>query len=344
VSEPSIDVHAHHVPASVLARIREAGVRKTFPHCIVEDVPGGGVRFKIGDEPWTRPLAPGLTNIDARTERLSRSAIVAQLNGGWLDIFGYSLPSEEGAAWSAFLNETLRDSLASASTTDVMYLPLATVPLQDGPLAAAELERAAKLGHAGAMIGTWIPGKDGGRELDDAGLEIFWGTAEALGLPVFVHPGFAGADARFHDLGLANAVARPNETALAMSRLLYSGVLERYPALKIVVAHGGGALPAILGRLARNFEILQKTGEKVADPVAGFSKLYFDSIVFSPHALRALVEVAHPGRVMLGSDDPFPIGDPHPRAVVETTLSEEQRRLVLHENACETFAGLRARC
>ncbi|MGH2897604.1 MAG: amidohydrolase family protein, partial [Solirubrobacteraceae bacterium] len=323
MTAPAIDVHAHHVPADFLRRLHEAGARKAFPHCRVEDVAGGAVRLKIGDEPWTRPIAPGLVKIGARTERLAARAIVAQLNGGWLDVFGYSLPAEEGAAWSAFLNDTLRESLAAASTADVKYLPLATVPLQDGMLAATELARAANDGHAGAMIGSWIPTASGGRDLDDPDLDAFWNEASLLGLPVFIHPVFAGGgdERRILDNGLANAVARPNETALALTRLLYGGVLDRHPGLKLVVAHGGGALPAMLGRLARNYDLLHAAGgaagDAIADPSAGFAKLYFDSVVFSPHALRALLAVARPDGVMLGSDDPFPIGDPRPRAVIE---------------------------
>jgi aminocarboxymuconate-semialdehyde decarboxylase len=349
MSQPAIDVHAHHVPADFLRRLREAGTRKSFPHCQIEDVAGGGARLKIGDEPWTRPVAPGLLKIDARTERLADRAIVAQLNGGWLDVFGYSLPAEEGAAWSAFLNDTLRESLASASTPDVTYLPLATVPLQDGMLAATELARAASDGHAGAMIGTWIPTATGGRDLDDPDLDAFWNEAALLGMPVFIHPAFAGGggDKRIHDNGLANAIARPNETALAMARLLYGGVLERHPALKLIVAHGGGALPAVLGRLTRNYDLVRATGDAITDPSAGFARLYFDSVVFSPHALRALLAVARPDGVMLGSDDPFPIGDPQPRAVIEApelNLDEASRRKLLGGNACEIFEGLQSCC
>jgi len=349
MTERAIDVHAHHVPAEFLRRVRDASARTTFPHVAVEDVAGGGLRFKIGDEPATRPVAPGLIKLDSRTETLAGRTIVAQLNGGWLDVFGYSLPPDEGAAWSAFLNDTLAESLAAASTNDVRYLPLATVPLQSGVLAAAELARAVAAGHAGAMIGTWIPTSDGGRDLDDPDLEPFWTQAAALEAPIMVHPVFAGGgnDRRIHDFGLANAVARPNETALAMSRLLYAGVLQRHPGLRLVVAHGGGALPAVMGRLARNYELLHTAGESVADPSEGFAKLYFDSVVFSPRTLRALLDVARPDGVMLGSDDPFPIGDPRPRAVIEAPeleIGDDVRKKLLAGNACAAFPLLRGCC
>jgi aminocarboxymuconate-semialdehyde decarboxylase len=344
---PAIDVHAHHIPGTVVQRLRDPAARAAFPHCRIDEGAGGAVRLKVGDEPWTRPLAPGLVSLGKRTEKLAGRAIVAQLNGGWLDVFGYSLPPEEGAAWSAFLNDTLLESLAAASTADVTYLPLATVPLQDGFLAADELARAVVSGHVGAMIGTWIPGVN--RDLDDPNLEPFWARAAALGVPVFVHPVFAGGgdDTRIHDRGLANAVARPNETALAMSRLLYAGVLQRHPGLKLVIAHGGGALPAILGRLARNYDVLEAAGDDVADPRDGFRRLYFDSLVFDPQTLRALLRAARPDGVMLGSDDPFPIGDPAPRAVIEAAeleLTEHERRALLSGNACAAFPGLGTCC
>jgi len=259
-------------------------------------------------------------------------------------VFGYSLPADEGAAWNRFVNDTLRASLAEASTVDVRYLPLATVPLQNGALAAEELSRACALGHAGAMIGTFVPAPDGGRDLDHPDLEPFWARAAALGMPVFVHPVYGGgSDARIHDFGLANAVARPNETALAMSRVLYAGVPLRHPALKLVIAHGGGSLPPLLGRLARNFDVLRAAGENVADPLAGFAHLYFDSVVFAPDTLRALLEVARADGIMLGSDDPFPIGDPEPRAVIEAPeleLDAGQRRDLLAGNACSCFPSL----
>jgi len=347
VSAPAVDVHAHHVPAALLRRVREEATRRAFPHCQAEEAAGGAVRFKIGEEPWTRPVAPGLIALEKRTQKLAGSAIAVQLNGGWLDLFGYSLPAEEGAAWSALLNDGLAESLAAASSADVAYLPLATVPLQDGRLAAAELARAVAAGHAGAMIGTWIAGA--GRDLDDPDLEPFWAQAAALGVPVFVHPVYAGGgdDARIHDFGLANAVARPNETALAMSRLLYAGVPQRHRGLKLVVAHGGGALPAVLGRLARNYDVLRAAGESVADPRAGFAQLYFDSVVFDPEALRALLRVARPDGIMLGSDDPFPIGDPAPRAVIEAPsleLDRAERARLLAGNACAAFPGVAACC
>jgi aminocarboxymuconate-semialdehyde decarboxylase len=147
---------------------------------------------------------------------------------------------------------------------------------------------------------------------------------------------FLCGEPRLSDYDLVNALGRVADTSIAVSRLLYSGHLLRYPNLKLVLSHGGAALPFVLGRLSRNFTIAQG---KYADPRKGFAALYFDSVVFDQAALRLLVEVAGDGRVMLGSDMPFPIGDPHPRVVIEhgSCFSEPQRKAMLGQTSSQVF-------
>ena len=141
---------------------------------------------------------------------------------------------------------------------------------------------------------------------------------------------------------------RANERLGAVERTAYSReVVSVRGARRVSRGGGGGALPAILGRLGRNYDVLRAAGENVADPREGFAQLYFDSVVFDPQALRALLAVARPDRVMLGSDDPFPIGDPAPRAVIEAPLvaldAPTQARL-LTGNARAAFPAIAACC
>jgi aminocarboxymuconate-semialdehyde decarboxylase len=136
-----------------------------------------------------------------------------------------------------------------------------------------------------------------------------------------------------------NTVARPNETAISLARILYAGIPQRFPGLKLVVSHGGGSLPFLLGRLKRNYDVL-KSEETLYDPVEGFKRLYFDTVVFEPEALQFLLKLADSDKVMLGSDAPFPIRDPHPRLVVESTkleITEEERKNLLIGNAKKLF-------
>jgi aminocarboxymuconate-semialdehyde decarboxylase len=213
------------------------------------------------------------------------------------------------------------------------FAPLACVPLQSGRLAAEVLEEALDQGFHGAMIGTQPKGVGGG--LDDADLTPFWEAASARKATIFLHPMFACGDDRLGDYDLVNAVGRLSDTTIAMARLLFAGHLTRFPGMSLVVSHGGAALPFALGRLRRNHAIHPKD---YADPLDGFRRLYFDTVLFEARALRYLCDVAGADRVMLGSDHPFPIGDPEPRRVVdETALSRAERRGILGETAARLF-------
>ncbi len=205
------------------------------------------------------------------------------------------------------------------------------MPLQDPGRAAAALHEPPAARLPGVMIAT----RAGDRELDDPALTPFWEAADAAGAVVYLHPGFAGASARYADFGLVNGLARVEDSTVTLARLLYAGVPARYPGLRLVVAHGGGALPYVLGRLIRNHVI--NPGD-TADPLESFARLYFDSVVFDSAALEFLVARAGPDRVLLGSDYPFPIGDPAPRRVVErAALGEGDRDRILGGTAARLF-------
>jgi len=249
------------------------------------------------------------------------------VTGVWADVFGYTLPADEAATWCRLINEATLAELNGVKRV----LPLATVPIQSGRHAVQELEAAHAMGFRGLTIGTFAPGM----ELDHADLDGLWATAAQLKMPIFVHPLYLYGEARLASYDLPNAIGRVNDTAIAMSRLLYSGALTRHPDVQMIVAHGGGGVPYALGRLTRNFEL---NPDAWADPRAGFRQLYFDSVVYDPAPLRYLVELAGADRVMLGSDYPFPILDPAPLEVVRKAgLSEEATDAILSGNACRVF-------
>jgi aminocarboxymuconate-semialdehyde decarboxylase len=134
---------------------------------------------------------------------------------------------------------------------------------------------------------------------------------------------------------LINAVGRLTDTTIAVARLLFSGHLTRFPGVSLLLSHAGGALPYALGRLKRNHAI--HPGE-YADPAAGFARLYFDTVLFEPRALRFLCDTVGADRVMLGSDYPFGIGDPDPcRLIDETPLTAAERAAILGGNAARIF-------
>lgn len=321
-----VDVHAHYIPKQLYERF-DAECAK-FPGAkLLRGEKGARLQFP-GGEP-TRPISPKLSDLAERRAWMERNRIDHQLVGGWLDSFGYELPAAEGLAWSRFINGCMREALAE----EKRFTPLATVPLQDGKLAAEVLGEAMEQGFGGVMIGTLPKGLGG--VLDDPALDPFWAQAAKLGAGVFLHPMFLCGEPRLADYDLVNAIGRLADTSIAVSRLLFSGHLQRFAGLKLVVSHGGAALPLVLGRLARNFALSQG---RYADPRKGFEALYFDTVVFDHDALEFLAAKAGTGRIMLGSDMPFPIGDPEPTKLVHAArFDDDARRNILGRTAQAVF-------
>ncbi len=324
-AEVNIDVHAHFVPQALLDDLKEQ--KRLFPSVKTTIEKGGLCLAFAGGKP-TRPVMGRLSDLDARRKWLAEQRVDKQVVSGWLDMFAYEIPADEGADWSRFLNEHMRKGVQPLAA----FAPLATVPLQSGKLAARVLEEALDAGFHGAMVGTQPKGMGGA--LDDPDLEPFWEVASARKATLFVHPMFACGDDRLNDYDLVNAVGRISDTTHAVARLLYSGHLVRYPGVNLVIAHGGAALPYALGRLKRS----QAVHPNYADPEQGFRRLYFDTVLFEARALRFLCDVAGPEKVVLGTDHPFPIGDPEPMKLIEAAdLSERERRCICCETAARLF-------
>jgi aminocarboxymuconate-semialdehyde decarboxylase len=321
-----IDIHAHFIPKRLYDRFDAHAAQ--FPSVrLLRDDKSVRVQFP-GGEP-TRPISPKLSDLTERRTWMGANGVDHQLVGGWLDSFGYELPAGEGLAWSRYYNDCMHEELRA----ETRFTPLATVPLQDGRLAAEVLGEALERDFGGAMIGTLPKGLSG--NLDDPSLDPFWETASKLGAAIFMHPMFLCGEPRLAEYDLVNAVGRLADTTIAVSRLLFSGHLLRFPGMKFVLAHGGAALPYALGRLARNHAISQG---KYADPRTGFQTMYFDSCVFDAEALEFLAKVSSPERIMLGSDMPFPIGDPAPTKVVQAAaFSDAQRKRILGDTAQNVF-------
>src|SRR4051794_9900109 len=300
----NIDGHAHLVPPSLLEAIRAQA--QDFPSIrLMED---GGFSF-AGGKP-TRPVSKPLSDIAARLKWMDGQKVDRQVVGGWLDMFAYEVPAEEGARWSRLINA----HLAQTAKSEPRFVPLATVPLQDGARAAEVLREAHAAGFKGAMIGTQPKGKGG--VLDDVMLKSFWEAADQLGAVIFIHPVFESGDDRVHDYGMANAVGRITDTLIAMSRLIYAGHVTRYANAKIVAGIGGAAPPFVVCRARRQYSLGKG---KHGGPHAAVAAMYYDTIVQDTRALRFLADVVGTERIMMGSDMPFPIGDPVPMQVVEKT-------------------------
>jgi aminocarboxymuconate-semialdehyde decarboxylase len=320
-----VDVHAHVVPRGLIDIIRAQ--QDKLPSVIARESDG---RVLLGlprpgglGEP--RPVLPALLDVDAAATRMTEQGIDLALVSIWPDLIGATLPPEESSVWARCVNEALIEVIRAQPR----FEGLAVAPPQ-APEPAEELSRALEEGFLGVEIGTTAYGE----ELDSPKLSEFWAAADELGAVIFLHPMYMGGDPRLQDglaYGLANSIGRVNDTTVAVARLLLSGIPERFQGAKIIVAHGGGTIPYLVGRLLNVHEIHP---EETANPMESFKRLSFDSLVFGADTLRYLVEVAGADSVVLGSDHPFANGDPNVRKLIESALADKDvRELVLRGNA-----------
>lgn len=307
-----VDCHAHLFPPDLLATIRKEKAR--FPSVrLIED--GDSLAFAFPGGKPTRPVSKPLSDIAGRVAWMKKQGVDKQVVGGWVDMFGYELPGAEGEAWSRMINE----ALIAAAKAEPRFVPLASVPLGDGIRAAAVLKDAVKAGFPGAMIGTLPRGP--GSTLDSVDLDPFWAAADETGAVIHIHPSFDAGDVRVKDYGLANGLGRITDAAIAVARLLCSGHPAKHKNCKFFAPMGGAALPFVLGRLKRNHQITPGIG----DPAEGLARLYTDTILHDARVLKFVIEMIGTEKLMMGSDMPFPIGDPEPMKIVaEAGLSKIQ--------------------
>ncbi len=323
-----IDSHAHYVPQTVFDALARGAARFDGVECLHED---GRFRLAFGGREPTRPVMPKLREADERLAWMDGQGLDRQVVAPWTDSFGYELAGDIGADWNRFSNE----ALWRACENEDRLIPLAGLPLQDGEAAAEMLCEALDHGFRGFMIGTQPKGDSG--VLDDPSLEPFWAAAHERGAVLYIHPMYTAGDGRVVDYDMINAVGRLTDTTVAVARLLFSGHVLNYSGAKLILSHGGAALPFALGRLERN---VKAHPGQYADPADGMSRLYVDSCVFRPDALRFLVDLMGAERVMLGSDYPFPIGDPEPCKVVNDTLLTAAERAEILSGSTARLLGL----
>jgi aminocarboxymuconate-semialdehyde decarboxylase len=320
----TIDVHAHCVPVGVIETLRAEGGR----YGIEISESDGRYAALIAGRVQTRPIIPPLLDLPKRLAAMDATGVDVQLIASWIDLTAYALEPAAGARYARMFNEALA---ATAAEAPGRFRPLATVPLQDPQSAAAELRHAvASLGAVGAEIATTVDGI----ELDDPGLEPFWAAAEELRALVLVHPYASLAGRHVSRYGLNNLIGNPAESTVAVGHLIFGGVLERHPGLRLVVVHGGGFAPYQIGRWDRGWT----TGARGAAehltrlPSEELRNLYFDTVLHSAQSLRHLVDVVGADHVLLGSDYPFVMGEPEPVSALAAVpgLEEEERELILH--------------
>jgi len=324
----AVDVHAHFVPPAFVEAVEREPVRYGVGVARGAD----GVRLSFPGLPPTRPLLPALGDLASRAAALDAAGIRHQVLAAWMDATGYSLPPDEGARWSRRFNECLAEAVRDPSSRG-RFSGLATVPLQDGARAAAELAHAVQaLGLRGVQIGTNLLG----RGLDEAGLDPLWEAAAALSAPVVLHPWHVAGEERMVRHGMIRLVGYPADTTLAAGALVFGGIADRFPELEVVLVHAGGFYPYQAGRLERAWRLgPPRPSRSALDHLRWFR---YDTITHLPAALAYLVELVGPDRVVLGSDAPFDVGDPDPVATVRSArLGPAAETAILEANPVTLF-------
>ena len=302
-----------------------------------------------------REITDNVWDPKRRIEEMESAGVSMQVLSTVPVMFSYWARPADALDLSRRLNDHIAEVVRDHPTR---FAGLATIPLQDPDLAARELERCVReLGLRGAQIGTHVDANthcapNECRNLDGASLNPVWSAAVQLDAAIFVHPWDMLGKDRMPKYWLPWLVGMPAETSLAICSMMFGGVFERFPKLRVAFAHGGGAFPFTIGRIEHAFHVrpdLVATDNKT-DPRSYLAhgdipaRFFVDSLVHDPDALRLLLKLFGAQRIALGSDYPFPLGEAHPGKLIESVsgLSPNEKAQLFSETARE-FVGLKSK-
>ena len=348
-----IDLHTHILPRDwpdLDAKYGYSGFVRLdhYKPCCARMMKGDRVFREITDNVWEP---------SRRLEECDRSGVTMQVLSTVPVMFSYWAKPADALDLARRLNDHIAEVVRAHPTR---FAGLATLPLQDPELAARELERCVReLGLRGAQIGTHVDANEHCqgpecRNLDDAALNAVWSAAEEMDAAIFVHPWDMLGRKRMPKYWLPWLVGMPAETSLAICCMMFGGVFERFPKLRVAFAHGGGAFPFTVGRIEHAFHVRPDlvAVDNKTEPrsyLAGTddhgkarpSRFYVDSLVHDADALKMLLKLFGAQRVALGSDYPFPLGEAHPGKLIESLhdVSPQDKAQILSGTARE-FLGI----
>jgi aminocarboxymuconate-semialdehyde decarboxylase len=251
-------------------------------------------------------------------------------------LFHYWAKPEHALETSRYMNDHLAGVVAQ---NPKRFVGLGTVPLQDPQLAIQEMERCIKeLGFAGVEIGSHVNDWN----LNAPELFPFFEAAERLGACIFVHPWDMMGKDKMTDYWLPWLVGMPAESSLAICSMIFGGVFERLPQLRVAFAHGGGSFPATIGRIEHGFQVRPDLVAKHnnVNPRDYLGRFWLDSLVHDPRMLDYVTHLVGHEKVALGTDYPFPLGELEPGKLIrEMPWTDEKKAWLLHRSAL-TFLGL----
>ena len=318
-----VDIHSHMNVASAENLVREAipGLPKGIPFsCPASDKVNGKMFAEIGSR---------LNGVKERLEDMDRQGVDVQAISPNPGQYYYFIPEELGRDSAVLINNSIAEAVASHPKR---LVGMGTVPLQNVDMAIAEMKRAVKeCGLRGIEIGTYV----NGAELADAKFRPFFQAAQELDVLLFMHPlGFSHGE-RLAQHYLNNIIGNPLESTIALSHMIFSGLLEELPELKLCVAHGGGYLSGYWGRMDHAYRAREDCRENITKPPSSFLRdVWLDTLVFDQDELSSLVRTHGADKLVMGTDYPFDMGEPDPIGFHES-LSDILKPGILGLNAAK---------
>jgi aminocarboxymuconate-semialdehyde decarboxylase len=319
----TVDMHAHILTPAVEKLVAECPQKKAEADLRLRTL--GAASLEHNNRVMLPQAGPPLTDLDVRLGDMDRMGVDVQVISPIPTQYYYWADEDLAAQIVTLQNEHVA---AACSQHPSRLTGLGTLALQHPKLAVRQLETAVRdLGLRGFELSTAV----NDRELSHPSLEPVWAKAVELGCVVFVHPMGCSLGERLAPSYLSNSVGQPVETAVALSHLIFGGVLDRHTGLKVCAAHGGGYLPTYIGRADHAYRERPDAHTMAAPASAYLRRIWFDSLIYSPAALRSLVDQVGAGQVVVGTDYPFDMGHYQVHELIAATpgLTAAEREAIL---------------